>query len=71
MLVRKADWAQAIDEYNKAALSPVTMTKYIEEKNVAVKRQHATMKVCVHTISYSPKRERQIPNFYQLSLRRI
>ena len=43
--MRKKDWLNAVDEYNKAALSEATMARYIKQKNIVVAQSQTSMKV--------------------------
>lgn len=43
--VRRKDWVEAVDEYNKAALSEKTMAIYNNKKNLAAKTHEASMKL--------------------------
>ncbi|EKM58120.1 uncharacterized protein PHACADRAFT_206959 [Phanerochaete carnosa HHB-10118-sp] len=52
LLMRRRDWLEAVDEYNKAALSELTMAEYIEEKNSAVKNQQAFMELAKELIKW-------------------
>ncbi|PSR76599.1 hypothetical protein PHLCEN_2v8357 [Hermanssonia centrifuga] len=45
-MFRKTDWQEAVDQFNKASLSVVTMRAYTEQMQPLVARLGKIMEVC-------------------------